>query len=233
MRSFNRFGAGPVAGIAVAVAGVALMALQLGAQSLGFQDTDDPAVQLAYLRQHSENFIQQGIAQFALGIALTILVFVVSDRLSGRVGAVTLRTLSAFGLFGAACFFLFGVMRFSVKPLLYIDGLDHGWGEAAYLVSQIAGVHGFAQAGIVASCGYAVGIGVTGFRAGAFPRWLAVLAVIPAFRIAGILGPLGLMPDGVWIFFMLSIPGSFIWFGLLAIALRDRRELAASVLAPA
>jgi hypothetical protein len=229
----GRFRAGTVSGIAVAVAGVWLMALQIGAQAAGFQDTDDPAVQLAYLREHSENYIQQGLAQFALAIALTILVFVVMDRLSGRVGAVTLRTLSAFGLFGAACFFLFGVMRLSVKPLLYIDGLDHGWGEAAYLVSQIAGVHGFAQAGIVAACGYAVGMGVAGFRAGAFPRWLPVLAVIPAFRLAGILGPLGLMPDGLWIFFMLSIPGSFLWFGLLGVALREPQPAPAPALATA
>jgi hypothetical protein len=229
----GRFGAGTISGIAVAGAGVWLMALQIGAQSAGFQDTDDPAVQLAYLREHSENYIQQGLAQFALALALTILAFVVYDRLSGRVGAVTLRSLSAFGLFGAACFFLFGVMRFSVKPLLYIDGLDHGWGEAAYLVSQIAGVHGFAQAGIVASCGYAVGIGVAGFRAGALPRWLAVLTVIPAFRLAGVLGPLGLMPDGLWIFFMLSIPGAFIWFGLLGLAVREQEPAPAPVLATA
>lgn len=215
----SRFGAGTVSGIALAIAGVAFVALQLGAQSLGFEDTDSPAVQLQYLREHSDNYLQQGLALFAIGIALTILVFAAYERLAGRVGPVALRSLSAFGLLGAAGYFLFGVMRFSVLPLLYIDGLDHDWGEMAYLVHQVAGIHGFAQAGIVASCGFAVGIGIAGFRAGVLPRWLAVLAVIPAIRLVGILGPLGLLPDGLWIFFMLSIPGSFVWFGLLGLVL--------------
>jgi hypothetical protein len=224
----SRFGAGTMSGIAVAIAGVAFMALQLGAQSLGFEDTDNPAVQLEYLRGHSENYAQQGLAMFVIGIALTILVFAAYDRLAGQVGPVALRTLSAFGLLGAACYFLFGVMRFSVLPLLYIDGLDHDWGEMAYLVHQVAGIHGFAQAGIVSSCGFAVGIGIAGFRAGVLPRWLAVLAVVPAIRLLAIVGPFGLLPDGFWIIFMLSIPGSFVWFALLGASLRDASAAAAN-----
>lgn len=221
--------AGAVSAIVFGVAGIALMALQLGAQSLGFEDTDDPSVSLAYLRDHADNYVLQGLALFVMAIALAIAVLFVSELLAGRVGALSLRTLTAFGLFAAACFFLFGVMRYSVYPLLYVDGLDTGWGETAYLVSQMAGIHGFAQAAIVASCGWAVGIGILGQRARAVPRWLAVLVVIPLVRIVAVLGPLGLLPDGLWIVFMLSIPGTFAWFALLGFVLLRRAPRAGAV----
>lgn len=210
---------GALSAIVLGIAGIAFMVLQLGAQSLGFEDTDDPSVSLAYLRDHPDNYVLQGLALFVMAIALTIAVFAVSDLLAGRVGTLSVRTLTAFGLFAAASFFLFGVMRYSVQPLLYVDGLGHGWGETAYLVSQMAGIHGFAQAAIVASCGWAVGIGVVGSRAGVLPRWLAILTVIPLIRILAVLGPLGLMPEGFWIVFMLSIPGTFLWFALLGLVL--------------
>lgn len=218
-------GVGALSAIVFGLAGLAFMALQVGAQSLGYEDTDNPAVSLAYLRGHLDNYVLQGIALFVMAIALTIVVFAAWDLLAGRSNSLALRTISTFGLVAGACFFLFGVMRYSVRPLLYIDDLNPAWGETAYLVSQMAGIHGFAQAAIVTACGWAVGVGILGYRARALPRWLALLTVIPVIRLVAVLGPLGaidFLPDDLWIVFMLSIPGTMVWFILLGVVLIRR-----------
>ena len=48
------------------------------------------------------------------------------------------------------CFFLFGILKASVGPLLYIDELKSEWGETAYLVIQMLGTHGFGQGALLA-----------------------------------------------------------------------------------
>jgi hypothetical protein len=216
---------GGIAAIVFGLAGLASTVLQLSQQTLGFEDTDSPAVTIAYLRDHLDNYLQQGLAMFVMALALTILVFAVWDVLAGRSGSLGLRTVSALGLMAGASFFLFGVMRYSVRPLLYIEGLDPGWGEAAYLVQQIAGVHGFAQAALVTMCGWAVGVAILDYRSRVLPRWLALLAVVPAFRLLVFLGPL-LPPEldigALWIVLMLSIPGTTVWFVLLGAVLLRR-----------
>lgn len=217
--------AGGLGAIVFGVGGLASTALQLAQQTLGFADTDSPAVTLAYLRDHPDNYVQQGLVLFVMAIALTIVVFVAWDTLSGRSGSLGLRTVSAFGLFAAACLFLFGVLRYGVRPLLHIDSLELSWGEAAYLVQQIAGVHGVAAGAIVAACGWAVGTAVLGYRSRALPRWLALLAIIPAFRLLTFFGPLlppELPLDALWIVLMLSIPGTMAWFVALGAVLLRR-----------
>ena len=217
--------AGGLGAIVFGVAGLVFTALMLGAPSLGFEDTDSPAVSLAYLRDHPDNYVQQGLALFAMSIALTIAVLVTWDILKGRSSSLGLRLVSTVGLMAAASFFLFGVLRYGVRPLLHIDSLDPAWGETAYLVQQIAGVHGFAAAAILTMCGWAVGVAVLGYRSRALPRWLALLAVIPAFRLLTFVGPMlppELALDGLWIVFMVSIPGSMAWFIALGAVLLRR-----------
>jgi hypothetical protein len=41
-------------------------------------------------------------------------------------------------------------------------------------------------------------------------------------RIVALLGPFGLLPDGLWIVYMLAIPGTFIWFALLGATVLGR-----------
>lgn len=216
--------AGGIAGIVFGVAGLAWTVLQFAPVSLGFEDTDNPAVSLAYLRVHFDHYLQQGLAMFVMALALTVLVFAVWDLLAGRIGSLGLRTVSAFGLMAAGSFFLVGVMRYSVLPLLHIDGLDSSWGETAYLVQQVAGTQGFGQAGIFTMCAWAVGVGVLGYRSRAVPRWLALLALLPALRLLGGVGPIlvDAMPGELWIVFMVAIPGSLIWFILLGAVLLRR-----------
>lgn len=214
--------AGAVAAILFGIAGLALMALEFVPQSLGFSDTDNPAVSLAYLRDNSEVYAMIGIALFVMALALTIVVFTTWDLLAGRSGSLALRTVSAMGLLAAFCFFLFGVLRSGIYPMLHIDGLSSDWGESAYLVIQVAGVHGFAQAALVVVSSWAVGVAVLGVRSGALPRWLGVLAILPGIRLLAVLGPTRILeelPGELWIVLMLSIPGTMVWFILLGVGM--------------
>lgn len=210
--------------VMVGLAGIAWFALELAPPRLGFDNTDSPAVSLQFLRAHPEIYPQAGAALMLLAIALTVASFVVFEALAPRSSGLALRSTSAFGLFSAAFFFMHGVLRFAAEPLLYIDGLDHDWGQAAYLVVQMVGIHGFAQAGVVALCLWVVGVSVIGVRANVIPLALGALAVIPAFRLVGLwLGPFVSMPDVLWIFSIAAIPGVMLWCLVLGLVLLRRR----------
>ena len=160
-----------------------------------------------------------------MAISLTTAVLAVWDALAPRVDALGLRTTTAFGLFAGAFFFMHGVLRLGVEPLLYIDGLDRDWGEAAYLAIQMVGLHGFAQAAVTAACLWVVGVALMGLRTRALPIALCVIALVPAFRLLGVLGPLGVLdglPEETWFLFMVSIPGLLLWCLLLGIVLLRR-----------
>jgi hypothetical protein len=217
---------GALALVAAGLAGIAWFWLELSPPRLGFDDTDSPEVSLRFLHAHPEIYGQAGVALLVLAVSLLIASFAVGDALAERSGPVAVRSLTAFGLVAAACFFLHGVLRFSAEPVLYIDDLDHDWGQAAYLVLQMAGMHGFAQAGIFALCAWVVAAGVVGWRASVVPTWLALLAAVPAFRIAGLVaGPFTTLPDATWIVAIAAIPGVMAWCLLLGVFLL-RRSLA-------
>lgn len=213
---------GALSVVVFAVAGIAWFALEVAPPALGFQDTDSPAVMLPFLRQHSELSVYAGIALVVMAITLVTATFTTSDVLVQRADSLAVRSTAAFGIFAAAFFLMHGVVRLSVEPLLYIDGLDPAWGEAAYLTVQLMGIHGFAQAGIFALCLWAVGVSLIGFRTKALPLPLCLLGIVPTLRILGILGPLGVLPDGLWIAFMVSIPGVMLWCVLLGAVLVRR-----------
>jgi hypothetical protein len=214
---------GAFALIAFAVLGLAWFALELAPPNMGFEDTDSPAVSLRFLHDHGHLYAQGGVALLLMAVSLVVATLAVWDALAARADGLALRTTTALGLFAAAFFLMHGVLRLGVGPLLYIDGLDRDWGEAAYLAIQMIGLHGFAQAAITAACLWAVGVSVIGLRTRALPVALCVLALIPAFRLVGVLGPLGILdalPGETWFLFMASIPGLLIWcllFGLVSL----------------
>lgn len=226
MDSAQRMGGTKIAGIASIVSGLAgavWLYLESTPPRLGFDDTDDPMVSLRYLEQHAIVYAQAGTVLLVLAIALVIATHAVSEALSHRASPVALRVVTTIGLFSAAFFFMHGVLRLGVQPLLYVDGLRHEWGQAAYLVNQFAGIHGFAQSGIVTLCLWAVGISIIGFRTRALPIALCALGIIPGFRLLSILGPFGVSADGLWIFFMASIVGVMLWTLVLGLVLLLRR----------
>jgi hypothetical protein len=211
---------GAISTIVAGLAGLAFMALEFVPQGLGFEDTDDPSVSLQFLLGHPEAYLQEGLTLLLFAITLLVATMAVSDVLVRRGDSLALRFTSTVGIFAAALLFMFGVLRSSVQPMLYIDSLSHDWGEAAYLVVQMAGVHGFAQGGLMALSIWAVGVSLIGRRTRSLPLALSLLALFPAFRlVALVLGPLGILPDGLWIVAMLAIPGTMVWCLLLGIVL--------------
>jgi hypothetical protein len=208
--------------IAFAVAGLVWIGLEI-APVEGLVDGDNPALVLAYLRDHPQTFVWSGVALLVMAITLSAATFAVADALRPRADSTAVRTASAVGLFAAVFLLMFGVMRLATGPLLYIDSLNHAWGEAAFLVIQMVGVHGFAQAGVFALCLWAVGISAIALKTQALPLWLGALGVIPLIRIVGLLGPLGVLPpdlpDFLWPLFMASIPGVMAWCFLLGLVL--------------
>src|SRR5688572_16690445 len=94
-----------LAGIAVTVAGLAgivWFAFELMPPLLGFDDTDNPAVSLDYLRRHPQFYALAGTTSFVMAVATFIASFAVSDSIAPRAGSITHRSLTALGLFSAA-----------------------------------------------------------------------------------------------------------------------------------
>lgn len=222
--------AGAIALVVFALAGLAWFVLELGPQFWGFADTDSPAVSLDYLRGHADIYAWAGVVLLAMAVSLVVGTIATADVLGERAGSLAVRSTSAFGLFAAAFFFLNGVIRLGVRPLLYIDSLDPDWGEAAYLVVQMTSIHGAAQAAITALCLWAIGVSVFGYRGRTVPTIVCVLGAIPLIRLLGVLGPLGIadaLPGETWLLFMASIPGVYVWCLALGVALARRRAATA------
>ena len=207
-------------------AGLLWLFLETTPPRLGFEDTDSPAVGLAFLRGHAEVYAQAGAALLVLAIGLTFAVTAVGDLLAERAPRVALRAMTTLGLFGAAFFLAHGVGRLSVRPLLYIDGLDHDWGEAAYVALQMVGAQLLVQAGLLMLAVWAAGIAFIGARTRTVPAWVCALAIIPAVRVVSILGPFGVLPgfDALWIVFMVSILGTMLWLIAFGATLLGRRD---------
>ncbi len=233
--------AGAIALIVASMAGITWTALEFVQPALGFDDTDSPAVTLAFLAAHADVWVKASLVLLVLAASCLVAVLAVADVLGDRSGRLTVRSITATGASGAACFFMFGVLRGSAHPLLYIEGLDRGWGESAFLVVQMVGIHGFAQAGILAFCLWAVGVSAAGLRSGTLPRAVCILGVIPAVRIVLLLlggsGALDALmkalPDVLWVVGMLAIPGTFLWSLVLGLTLlRPRRSETAGARTP-
>lgn len=211
--------------ILFALAGIVWFVLETTPPRLGFEDTDDPAVMVGFIRQYPEVFVQSGTTLILMAISLTIAVPAVAEVVGPRSGAVGLRSTSAFGLFSAAFFLFGGAVRIgSSGPLLHIAGLREEWGEGAYLAAQVVS-QALLIGGIFALCLWAVGLSLIGRRTKVIPLALSVLGVLPAFRIvSGMLGPLGLLPDFdvLWVIGIASIFGTILWCLILGIVLLRR-----------
>lgn len=212
-----------LASIIAGLAGVTWFWLESTPPRFGFDDTDNPLVSLQFLALHSATYAQIGVTLFVMAISLIIATYAVSDALAHRANALALRVVTTIGLFSAAFLLMHGVLRLGVLPLLYVNSVRAEWGQAAYLVSQFAGIHGFVEGGIVTLCMWAVGISAIGFRTRALPLAICLLGVVPGFRLLSFFGPFGASLDGLWIFFMLSIAGAMLWCVALGVILLVRR----------
>lgn len=211
--------------IAFALAGVLWFVLESTPPRVGFEDTDNPAIMVEFVRTHPEVFVHAGIALIVMAISLTVAVLAIAEVMGPRSGAVGLRSSSAFGLFAAAFFMFGGAIRIgSSGPLLHMAGLRDEWGDGAYLAAQVVS-QGVLIGGIFVLCLWVVGLSVIGLRTKALPLALCVLGILPAFRIvSSTLGPLGLLPDAevLWLIGMAAILGTILWCLLLGVVLLRR-----------
>ena len=216
-----------VAAISTSVASIlggTWLALYLRQPMLGFEDTDDPAVGVRFVREHPEVFAQTGVVLILMAMVLVVAVASVAELHDQIRPRWPIHAASAVGMFAALCFLVFGAMRIGAsEPLLHIAGLRQEWGEAAYLVVQMAGVQGALPAGMLALAAWAVGLSAIGLREGTIPRAVCLLGIVPAIHVLGrILGEAGGLPNGVWIVVVLSIPGTLAWCLALGIGLMTR-----------
>ncbi|WP_130178300.1 DUF4386 family protein [Cryobacterium sp. SO1] len=226
--------AGGMAAVLAGLGGITWFTLELLPPVLGFDDTDNPAVSLDYLRQYPQFYALAGVVLFAMAIACVVASFAVSDALAPRTSSLTRRSLSALGIMSAAFLFMHGVLRMSVGPLLYIDDMNSSWGESAYLTIQTVGIHGFAQAGLLTLCVWTVGISIAGARSRALPIWICVLGVVTGLRLGVVIaGPILMaasidVPEVFWLGSMALIPLSMLWWIGLGVVLlvksRPHRE---------
>ncbi|TFC50316.1 DUF4386 family protein [Cryobacterium sp. TMB3-1-2] len=217
--------AGGITVVIAGLGGIAWFTLELLPPVLGFDDTDNPAVSLDYLRQYPQFYPLAGVALVTMALAFVVASFAVSDALAPRTSSITRRSLSALGVLSAAFLFMHGVLRLSVGPLLYIDGMNSSWGESAYLTIQTLGIHGFAQASLLSLCVWTVGISVAGARSRALPIWLCVLGVVTGLRLVVVVaGPILTaarldLPEIFWLGSMALIPLSMLWWLALGVVL--------------
>lgn len=211
--------------IVFAFAGAAWFAFEIAPVGLGFEDTDNPAVMLRFVRAHPDIFVNAGLALIVMAITFTVAVLGVAEGLGPRSNSLLLRSASAFGLVAAAFFLMHAGIRIGTSgPLLHIGGLNEDWGEVAYLAAQVVG-QALLIGGIVGLCLWAVGLCLVGIQTRVLPLPLCLLGVLPAIRlVTGTLGPLRLLPDSdlLWVLSVAAIPGTMLWCLLLGLVLLRR-----------
>ena len=214
-----------VSTIVFALAGIVWFAMEGTPVGLGFEDTDDPAVMVGFVRQYPEVFVQSGTMLVLMAISLTVAVLAVVEVVRPRSVGVGLLSTSTFGLFSAGFFLFGGAVRIgSSGPLLHMAGLKQEWGEGAYVAAQVVS-QAILIGGVFAVCLWAVGLSLIGIRTKVVPLALCVLGVLPALRIvSGLLGPLGLLPDVdiLWVISIASIFGTVLWCLILGLVLLRR-----------
>jgi hypothetical protein len=222
------FQPGRLGPIVAGLAGICWFVAELAPQGYGFADTDDPRVSLAFVAAHPTDWALAGVLLIVASVALIVAVIATGDRLATGTATdrtagsdVPLRAVTVVGLLSASFLFGHGVVRMGGGPLLYVKGLDAGWGEAAYLVTQFVGVHLLAQGGILLLTTWIVAVAWLGVRRRVVPMPLFLLALLPGVRLLGFLGPWSVLPEELWILFMAGIPAAFLWLVLLGVSSAD------------
>ena len=225
----NSYMAGGLSAVIVGVLGIAWFAIETIPPRLGFDDTDNPAVMVQFIRSHPHVFVYSGLTTILVGIFLVVASTAVGELISSRSSVLTRRSLTILGLFTAAFFLVNGAAHIQASgPLLHMAELRGAWGEGAYLAFQILSQSLLIMALTTLSL-WAVGLSLIGLRTRILPVALCALGILPAARIVvGVLGPLNLVPDGLWILGLISVPGLFLWCLALGVVVLVRSRRAGS-----
>ena len=217
-----------LAPIIAGLAGLAWFWLELAPQRTGFEDTDDPAIGLAFINAHATAWPMAGVVLGITAVALVVTVLAMRTRLgASRVGSsgsadpgIAIDTITVVGIMAAAALFGMAAVRMSGGPVRYVQGLDQAWGEAAYLVTQFVGLQALVTGGLVLLELWLVGVAWLAARRGVISRVVALLAALPAMRLIGVVGPFGLEFEGGWLLVIAAIPATFAWLVLLGATIR-------------
>jgi len=209
-----------LAPLTAGLAGLAWFWAELAPQREGFPDTDDPALGLQFVAANPTAWAVAGIALGIAAIALIPTVLAIRGRLLAAAASAGGRdpgvdALTVAGLFAAALLFAMAALRLSGGPMLYVRSLHESWGETVYLITQFVGIQLLIPAGSFLLAGWIGSVAWLGARRGTIPRALAALAVLPALRVFGVLGPLGVSVDGLWFLMIAAIPAAYAWLLLL------------------
>lgn len=208
-----------IAPLVAGLSGLAWFWFELAPQRAGYEDTDNPATGLAFIAAFPRAWVWAGLALAIMAFALVATVHAMRDRLESAPGreerGIAVRSVSTVGLIAAAMLLGQGITRLAGGPVAYVQSLDQGWGETAYLVTQFVGAQLLGVGGLALLAIWALGVSWLGARRGVVPRPVAVLALVPGFRLVAIIALLGLLPEGLWLLYMASIPGAFIWLIVL------------------
>lgn len=178
--------------VMVALAIPAAFGLEMATRPEG-TDGDNPADSLLYLQQHGTAYVVSGVCLVLAALGLV-----------RAATAVPWRSpfLTAVGSIAGGLWVFAGALRISSPgPIDHISGYDEDWGEAAYLVVQMAGTQGALLGGVVLVEFWIVGGCLSAWRSAALPRGLCALGLValvyPVGAAVSILG--GEVPGALWL----------------------------------
>ncbi len=214
------------AGVGLVSAGLFLplsFGLEAATRPMG-TDGDNPTESLLYLQEHGTAYALSGCCLLLAALGLMRAATAVSWRTPFQ---------TVVGSVAAGLWSFTGALRISSPgPIDHIRGYDQEWGEAAYLVVQMAGTQGALLSGVVLTELWIVTGCLLAWRSRALPRPLCALGMVALlYPIVFVLGLVfeGI-EDGLWILgvgsLVLGLPAWFLSSGVWAIVTGGRSRLA-------
>lgn len=181
-------------------------------------DGDNPADSLLYLQEHGTAYALSGCCLLVAALGLMRAATAVPWRTPFQ---------TVVGSVAAGLWAFTGALRISSPgPIAHIRDYDQDWGEAAYLVVQMAGTQGGLLSGVVLAEFWIVTGCALAWRSGALPRPLCALGVVAlVYPLVSMLGlVLGGVDEGLWLLgvgsLVVGMPAWFLASGVWAMAVR-------------
>ena len=188
-------------------------------------DGDNPADSLIYLQEHGTAYVLSGCCLLLAALGLM-----------RAATAVPWRTpfLTVVGSVAAGLWAFTGALRISSPgPIDHIRGYDQDWGEAAYLVVQMAGTQGGLLSGVMLALFWIITGCLLAWRSRTLPRPLCVLGMVALiYPLVFVMGQIfESANEGLWILgissLVLGLPAWFLSSGVWAIMTGSRSRVAA------
>lgn len=182
-------------------------------------DGDNAAESLLYLQQHGSAYVLSGVCLLLAAIG----VIRAATAVPWRTGFLT-----AIGSVAGGLWAFTGALRISSPgPIDHIRGYDQDWGEAAYLVVQMAGTQGGLLSGVALTEFWIVTGCLLAWRSGTLPRSLCAMGLVAlVYPVVAVIGLVVGVGSGLWIVGIASlVVGLPIWFlatGVWALVIGSR-----------